>query len=137
MLFKIILTLALLAFAAYGLLQRRTSRLVGGLSTFFCISGLVLVWNPELSTEIANIVGVGRGADLVFYVFIAVMGFVGLYLHLRIESTIRMITDLARANALQNPLYPGSDPDGPDGAASAPISAAGRPDRIRPRKPSD
>lgn len=100
---KILLTLALLSYFAYAQFQRSTSGIVGALTAISSLVGLVLVWNPELSTIVANAAGVGRGADLIFYVFIAAAGFISLYLHLRIETSNRMITDLARAAALSNP----------------------------------
>jgi hypothetical protein len=114
MLIRIVLTLALIAYVAYALYQRRVSRIVSGLSTLACIVGFVLVWNPDLSNDLARIAGVGRGADLLFYVFIAVSGFIGLYLHLRVDGNTHMITELARAVALHQPLRPVVSDGSPD-----------------------
>jgi small membrane protein len=107
MLIQIVLTLALVAYGAYAQFQRRTSEIITVLSMMACVAGLILVWNPGLANNLAHIAGVGRGADLVFYIFIAVSGFIGLHLHLGADRNLRMITELARAIALQAPLRPG------------------------------
>lgn len=106
MLIQIILSLALIGYFIYAQFQRSTSRVVGASTAVSSLIGLILVWNPDLANLLARFVGVGRGADLVFYLFIAVAAFISLYLHLRIESCTRMVTDLARAIALQNPVPP-------------------------------
>jgi small membrane protein len=106
MLIQILLTLALIGYGAYAQFQRRVSHIVSNLSTLACGAGFILVWNPGLSNDLARLVGVGRGADLLFYVFIAVSGFIGLYLHLRVDVNMQMVTELARAIALQAPLRP-------------------------------
>jgi hypothetical protein len=111
MLIQIILTVALTGYFAYAQFQRSTSGIVSAFTALSSLAGLVLVWNPELSNTLAHAVGVGRGADLVFYVFIAAAAFISLYLHLRIESSTRMVTDLARAIALQNPRHPAGRAD--------------------------
>jgi hypothetical protein len=105
-LIQLILTVALAGYFAYAQLQRSTSGIVSGFTALSSIVGLILVWNPELANVLAHMAGVGRGADLLFYVFIASAAFISLYLHLRIESSTRMVTNLARAIALQNPRRP-------------------------------
>ncbi len=106
MVIKILLTLALFSYFGYAQFQRSTSGIVSGLTALSSLVGLILVWNPDLSTVVAHAAGVGRGADLIFYAFIAAAAFISLYLHLRIETSNRMITDLARAVALSRPLLP-------------------------------
>ena len=110
MLIQIVLTLALVAYGAYAQFQRRTSAIVSRLSMLACVAGLILVWDPNLANVLAHLVGVGRGADLLFYVFIAVSGFISLNLHLRAEANMNLITTLARAIALQAPLRPNAAP---------------------------
>lgn len=107
MLIQIILTLALLGYFAYAHFQRRTSRVVSTTSAFVSVFGLALVWNPGVANTMAHVAGVGRGADLVFYVFIAVASLISLYLHLRVEACTHLVTDLARAMALSSPRLPG------------------------------
>jgi hypothetical protein len=73
--FQIILVLALLGIAVYLLRStpsprhlaiRRLVMLVG------ILAGIVVIIWPDLLTVIAQLVGIGRGADLLFYVAIIV-----------------------------------------------------------------
>lgn len=106
MLIQFILSAVLLCYFVYAQLQRRTSSFTSLFTTVTSVVGIVLVWNPSLASTLANAVGVGRGTDLVVYLFIAVAAFVSLYLHLRVEASLHLLTDLARAVALQNPQRP-------------------------------
>lgn len=63
--------------------------------------GLLLVVDPELSNRVAHLVGVGRGADLIFYVFIAVAPFGVLRFYLRVRSLELRQVELVRELALQ------------------------------------
>ncbi|HUB10347.1 MAG TPA: DUF2304 domain-containing protein [Acetobacteraceae bacterium] len=109
---QLLLTAALLGYGAYALFLRNVSRAVSSLATLACAGGILLVWNPGLANDLARLSGVGRGADLIFYVFIAVSGFVGLHLHLRTDRSMQMITELARTMAMRQPLMPRDIPDG-------------------------
>ncbi len=67
--------------------------------------GLVLVIHPDLSTQVANRIGIGRGTDLLLYVFIlfSLFNFVGVSSALK--KIERQLTELVRSQALQNPQY--------------------------------
>ena len=106
MIIQLLLSAVLVAYLAYAQMQRAVSFVVGTGSSAAAVLGLVLVWNPELANAAAHVAGVGRGADLLLYVFIGAAAFVSLYLHLRGEATSRMVTELARAVALQTPQRP-------------------------------
>jgi hypothetical protein len=85
------------------------------LAAFFMFFLLILlVVFPDVSTRIANFIGVGRGVDLIFY-------FSHLFLLLLIvalwrRSTVLMatITKLSRAIALQNPNMPDDNKKQPE-----------------------
>ncbi len=103
---KIILILFLLIVLRMFLVQKSLTviKRVVAFLMFFILLTLVLF--PDLSTLIANFIGVGRGVDLVFY-------FSHLFLLLLIISlwrrTIVLMTDitkLSRTLALQNPNKP-------------------------------
>ena len=72
----------------------------------FLIAAIIAVIFPGIVNDLAVMVGIGRGADLVLYAFIVV--FLG---HL-FSSTRRrrvqdaQITELARKMAISEPLYP-------------------------------
>lgn len=62
---------------------------------------LFILW-PDLTTIIAKKVGVGRGADLIFYFSILIFWFVVLKLYSRIRRLEQMFTTIIRNDALKN-----------------------------------
>ena len=103
---QFILTIILISYAVYALFQRQNAHYVSEVTSFAALLGLLLVWRPDTATTIAHWVGVGRGADLVFYCFILAGLIVSFHLHLCIKRSNQLITELARAVALQNPINP-------------------------------
>ncbi|MBV7364138.1 DUF2304 domain-containing protein [Actinomycetaceae bacterium TAE3-ERU4] len=72
----------------------------------FLIFAFVAVLWPSFITKIANLVGVGRGADLLLYLLI-IFFFANLASSYRRRADIdNRITELARSVALQNVQYP-------------------------------
>lgn len=106
MIIQILLSTALLAVLVYAVSQRRRAYGISvGMAALACL-GIIMVWAPELSNEIAGFVGVGRGADLVLYCFVVLMLAAVLNIHLRLRSDAETITALARAIALQTVSEP-------------------------------
>ena len=67
---QIILLLAVVAFAIYA--TRIRSSLTDRLIYIVLVAiGIPLVLYPDWSTSVANLVGIGRGVDLVIYLFMA------------------------------------------------------------------
>ena len=62
---------------------------------------LFILW-PDLTTIIAKKLGVGRGADLIFYVSILIFWFVILKLYSRIRRLEQLFTTIVRNDALKN-----------------------------------
>jgi hypothetical protein len=92
--------------ATYALSQRRRAPIVGVLIFCSAITGIGLVLFPEVTNHVARWVGLGRGADLIFYLFI-VIALAGIFnLHLRIRSNAEVITELARSIALTSARRP-------------------------------
>ena len=58
---------------------------------------------PDYTTVIANVVGVGRGADLFLYLFATLALFAALVLYSRIERLEQMHTELIRMLAINKP----------------------------------
>jgi len=79
---------------ALGLLMRRSLAL-GAIAL-----GILAVLFPGLTTEAANAVGVGRGADLVLYVLCVAFLFVTIGQTLRITALNDRVVELARQQAL-------------------------------------
>jgi hypothetical protein len=58
------------------------------------------ILRPELTQKAANLVGVGRGTDLLLYLLIAVFLYVAVGFYLRFRDMERQLTILARRVAL-------------------------------------
>jgi hypothetical protein len=69
-------------------------------------AGCVFVWLPGLTSDIAALLGVGRGADLILYCWVVITLFIALNLHLKLNAQTRALTELVRAIALESPLEP-------------------------------
>jgi hypothetical protein len=79
------------------------SRLAYRLLAIVLLSGaVVLVLFPDLTTRAANLLGVGRGTDLLLYVSLIAGLHVALLLYLRTRELERKITEQARAIAIRN-----------------------------------
>ncbi|PZR26209.1 MAG: DUF2304 domain-containing protein [Citrobacter freundii] len=64
-------------------------------------AALVFVLFPDLTSTLAHRLGVGRGADLVFYLSIVIFWFVILKLYARIRRLESTVTELIRKDALK------------------------------------
>lgn len=103
---KIILIVLLLIVLRAFMVQKSLvliNRIIALLMFFFL---LLLVVFPGVSTSVAEFVGVGRGADLIFYfshLFLLLL-IIGLWRRTIVLTTT--VTKLSRAIALQNPRKP-------------------------------
>lgn len=66
----------------------------------FLLVGVIFIAIPNLTTSIARFLGVGRGADLVFYLAILFFAFVCLKLYERIRKLEQLINELIRQRAI-------------------------------------
>ena len=95
--------IALLLFCAlYGWRQRPLSPIVGFLTPLTCGVGIALVIRPDWSSEAARLLGVGRGADLVLYVWTVISILVVANIHFRLRAYHSMITLLTRELSILN-----------------------------------
>lgn len=108
MIIQIVLTCGLLLFLIYGLAQKNRFGLISLVIYAIGISGTYFVWQPDHATYIAKKLGVGRGADLVLYLWIVIGLIIGLNLHLKLKKTKTLITQLARHAALESAMLPES-----------------------------
>ena len=106
MIIQILLTLGLVVLIPYAYAQRATSRLIPVAMTTIGVVGLYFVWLPDHANDLAHLIGVGRGADLVLYCWILISLIVALNLHIVARSNLRLITELARHIALSDPQLP-------------------------------
>jgi len=101
----ILIALLLLIGGIY--LTALSSRLVSRLAMLSLIAtGVVFVINPDLTTRIAHSVGVGRGTDLLFYLFCLASVTVFLKLYKKNRAVEEKLTEVARQVALQGARGP-------------------------------
>ena len=105
MLIQILVT-GLAAFAI-GRTFARFRRSEAGRAEFFLwvlfwIAAIVFVWNPSVTNTLASLLGVGRGADAIFYVSLILLFSVVFKLYGRIETLEHKLSELVKAIALKN-----------------------------------
>ena len=100
MIAQILLSALLGGLLVYAAKTRRRTRFVSGLSAVVALAGLYIVWVPAHATVLAEWVGIGRGADLVLYIWAAVSHIILLNLYLKLRSQLELTTVLARHIAL-------------------------------------
>jgi hypothetical protein len=103
---QIFLTLALGTVAVLVGVQQTTSRLVRVGVLAVLALGMLLVWAPETTNALASALGVGRGADLLFYLWVVITFALILFLYLKILRLGRKVSQLTRAHALAHPMRP-------------------------------
>src|SRR6516162_1406824 len=87
---------------AYAWAQYSKAPIIGLLAMLAALAGLYFVWLPSHATWLAELVGIGRGVDLILYVWVIISLLVMLNLHLKLRSQLEMITALTRVLALGN-----------------------------------
>ena len=100
MIAQLILSVLLAAILLYAWTEYRRSPAVALLTLLVATAGLYFVWFPERSTQLAELVGVGRGVDLILYTWVCLSLIVLLNLHLKLRTQTELITTLARKIAI-------------------------------------
>jgi small membrane protein len=101
MIFQILATLVLSGVAIYAYSQSRMAPKVTAFVFLLVGLGEYLVLAPDHAISIAHFFGIGRGADLVFYLWILLSLVVVLNLHLKIRSSNERFVSLIRTLALK------------------------------------
>jgi hypothetical protein len=83
-------------------LRIRTHLFVKPLLIMFLGMGIFLVFFPDSTTVIANVLGVDRGADMVFYLYIVSSLIVIVHFYGRLRTQQVILTELVREQAIQN-----------------------------------
>jgi hypothetical protein len=98
-----LLLLAGIGFISVYFILRLRKRVLDILILLFLgITAIIFVIHPDLTNYIAKKVGVGRGADLVFYLSILLFWGIILKLVERIRNMEKMLTQIIRKDAIQN-----------------------------------
>ena len=130
MIIKILLIAAALGVAVLVLREkvpRQQEALRRAAGLLILLVGIVAVLWPDVTTTVANAVGVGRGTDLLLYLLVTVFAYGALTTTQRIHRLQHDITVLTREIALLQPVRSGGGevPSRPE-AGSAVGSAAPR-----------
>lgn len=99
---KIILVSFFICFIFFALLQRGQVRVVPWVLTAISIFSIYFVVFPERANLVANYLGVGRGADLLLYLWFAISSLMIFFVFVRLRANHREITALVRAIAIQS-----------------------------------
>jgi|SRR6476660_3800046 hypothetical protein len=100
MIAQVLLTVLLLGIVLYAWTEYRRAPAIGFLSMVAALAALYFVWIPSHATVLAELVGIGRGVDLILYLWVVISLIVLLNLHLKLRSQMDTITVLARELAL-------------------------------------
>ncbi|MFL6795958.1 MAG: DUF2304 family protein [Xanthobacteraceae bacterium] len=100
MIAQVLLTTLLLGVLLYAWTEYRRSPVVGLLAVVVSVSGLYFVWRPAHATALAELAGIGRGVDLIIYMWVVISLVVMLNLHLKLRAQMELITELAREIAI-------------------------------------
>ena len=122
MIFPISLALVTTLIMFYFLILVRKSAVRRLFVLVFFGTGIVMILRPELTVRVAHGVGVGRGADLIFYLSILFLFFMCFNFYFRFHSVEEKLTVMVRALALHVPSVdddPRRAPKPVDGRAEA------------------
>ena len=115
-------SILLAGIVVYAWSEYARSPVVAVLTLLVASAGLYFVWMPEHSTQLAEAVGIGRGVDLILYIWVCLSLIVLLNLHLKLRTQMESITTLARKIALAD-ARPARVPSHSAGAAKTRESA--------------
>lgn len=100
MIAQLLLTALLTLVLVYAWSAHRAVPIIGLLASGAALAGLYFVWVQEHATALAALVGIGRGSDLIVYIWVVISLLITLNLHLKLRLQLDMITRLARAVAI-------------------------------------
>lgn len=114
MMIQVFLSVMLAGIALLVGFQGTTSRLLKAVILGVIAFGAFLLWTPETTDRFAEAFGVGRGADLLLYVWVVITLALIVFLYLKLTTLSRRITQLTRAIALAHPRGEQRPPEGSD-----------------------
>lgn len=72
------------------------------------IAGLIFLFLPDLLSNFAKVVGIGRGVDVLLYTSIIIVFYLIFRIYVKIDDLEKQVTSLARIIALQKENSPKS-----------------------------
>lgn len=98
---QIILIVGISVLGIYYIVRLKRSALDMSFFSLLIITAIAFVLWPDLTNTIAHRLGVGRGADLIYYLCILIFSFVLMKLYARTRRLEKQITALIREDALK------------------------------------
>lgn len=92
--------------ALYFIIQLKKQLLDLGLLFVLIAAAIVFILWPESTNILAKKLGVGRGADLIFYVSILLFWFIVLKLYARLRRLEKTVTQFIREDAIKKAAEP-------------------------------
>ena len=112
MIFQLLLSASLAVILIYSYNQRIRSPSVSAVALVAAGAGLYFTWFPSHATSLAGLVGIGRGADLIFYLWVVISLALLLNVHLKLRASHSQLTEVVRHIAIlegQAELKKGAD----------------------------
>ena len=100
-----IILICILAFFILYIFWLRTLLMDRIIYLLFALSGILLVIDPDLTSQVASRIGIGRGTDLLIYLFILASLFYAVNNRAQFKRLHEQMTLVVRNQALQQPLY--------------------------------
>jgi len=101
-LIQVVLTAGIIIIAAYMYLRLRNTFLDLVLILLFLITGVVFVIFNEITDKMAHFLGIGRGADMIFYLGLLFLFFLMLKLYARLRRVEENLTELVRKKSIED-----------------------------------
>ncbi|MEJ7739652.1 MAG: DUF2304 domain-containing protein [Chitinophagaceae bacterium] len=99
---KLILLTGILMLLAFYLIKVRSKILDRIFFIGLLLMGMVLVLYPDITSKLAKFIGIGRGADLIFYLAILFFLFCFLLSYGKIKELEKNMTEFIRNDAIDN-----------------------------------
>jgi small membrane protein len=105
--FQILITISV--FLVLALISRSRDLIAQRFFTIvITLAGIYFVVFPNDASKIAHLVGIGRGADLIFYLFIIFSWFWFASTSAKMRKMEKRLTEIVRAMAIANPIISNS-----------------------------
>jgi small membrane protein len=99
-LIQVILSTGILLIGIYSYKRFHTSYIDALFICLFVVAGSTLTFFPQVSSSVAQVLGVGRGADLIFYLCILFFCFMLLKLYAKVRRLEQILTQMLREKTI-------------------------------------
>lgn len=97
---QVILSAGIIIIAVYMYLRLRSTLFDLILIFLFLVTGIVFVVFNEITDKMAHVMGISRGADMIFYLGILFLFFLILKLYSRLRRVEQNLTELVRKKSI-------------------------------------